>query len=174
MSARSPVRPISLLVAALLSVAPAQAWAQAHKRIQPPRPSGGIPTAVPAQVCTVSASGVNFGAYVSVAPSDGLGHVQVSCPPGQAFTVLLGPGSSSTANFQARHMRGGAGAQLAYNLYLDASHTLVWGDGTGATQVQAGQGTGQPSAFSVYGRIPPRQTVPAGSYSDSVVVTVLW
>ena len=174
------MKPISLLVAGLLSMAPPQAWAGASRQIQQARPvprlMGQDPAQFSAQGCTVSAAGVNFGVYdgLAAAPADGLGQVDVSCPAGQAFTVLLGPGSSSVAKFQARNMRGGAGGQLAYNLFVDAGRTLVWGDGTGTTQVQTGQGTGQPQGLIVYGRILPRQTVPLGSYSDAVVVTVLW
>ena len=60
-------------------------------------------------------------------------------------------------------------ATLAYNLYVDASHTRVWGDGTGNTQTQTGMGN-----LVIYGRIPGQQNVPAGLYTDRVMVIVEW
>ena len=49
--------------------------------------------------------------------------------------------------------------ELAYNLYREASRSIIWGDGTGGSAV--GSGTG--ATHTVYGRIPSRQNVYAGS-----------
>ena len=63
------------------------------------------------------------------------------------------------------------GSTLEYNVYLDAARTQIFGDGTGATAVfNAANARWQVVTF--YGRIFPGQTVPAGTYSDSLVATL--
>jgi spore coat protein U-like protein len=60
-------------------------------------------------------------------------------------------------------------ATLAYNLYVDATYTRVWGDGTGNTQTQTGIGN-----LVIYGRILGQQPVPIGLYTDRVTIIVEW
>ncbi|WP_407809904.1 spore coat protein U domain-containing protein, partial [Staphylococcus aureus] len=85
--------------------------------------------------------------------------------------VTLSPGISGAA--LARQLRQ-SGHQLNYNLYTDNARTIVWGDGTGGTSKVSTPLNGLLSfsvSVPVYGRIPARQWVAAGPYSDSVVVT---
>ena len=64
---------------------------------------------------------------------------------------------------------------LSYNLYTDSARTSVWGDGTGSTNTIGGTGTGGSQAVTVYGRVSLGQTgVPAGSYADTVAVTITY
>jgi spore coat protein U-like protein len=64
---------------------------------------------------------------------------------------------------------------LNYNLYTTTARTTVWGNGTAGTGVLAGTGTGIVQAVTVYGRVASGQTsVPAGSYVDTVSVTVTY
>ena len=60
-----------------------------------------------------------------------------------------------------------AAAQLAYNLYKDASRLIVWGDSGGGVS-----SAGTNVDLTVYGRIPGAQNVQAHIYADSVTVTV--
>ncbi len=59
--------------------------------------------------------------------------------------------------------------ELAYNIYLDAARTVVWGDGAGGTQTLEVQNGDRSVSF--YGRISAGQDVAAGPYSDAIVVT---
>jgi spore coat protein U-like protein len=119
-----------------------------------------------AATCAVQSAGLVFGAYdsLSPAPLDGVGDINVDCDVETSFTVGLAGGSASNE----RQMKGGASG-LAYNLYTDASRTLVWGDGVVANAVSA---TGTSVDLPVYGRIAPHQNVPAGEYVDTIVITV--
>jgi spore coat protein U-like protein len=68
---------------------------------------------------------------------------------------------------------------LQYNLYTTAALTTVFGDGTGATQMDAGTGTGMANAlnYTVYGQLPDNATNQAstpGSYTDTITVTVTY
>ena len=79
------------------------------------------------------------------------------------------------ASYAPRAMKKGVGVEtLSYNLYLDAAAMSVWGNGTGGTQVYTR--TRPPYntdvALTVYGRLPPGQDVTAGTYTDTVSVTI--
>src|SRR5205085_11704978 len=67
-------------------------------------------------------------------------------------------------------------ARLNYNMYTTPSYTIVWGDGTSGTSVEnynANQNQNQIS-FTDYGRVPASQFVTAGSYTDTITVTVTY
>lgn len=130
--------------------------------------------------CTVSASSVAFGAYntLTSAPTDSTGQVDVTCTMLVSLTgsyeVRLSAGQSGTP--AARVMRSGA-SQLAYNLFVNASRSQVWGDGSQGSQTvaQGLQAIGYSRhTLTVYGRIPARQNVSAGTYSDAVTVTIFY
>jgi spore coat protein U-like protein len=128
--------------------------------------------------CTIlNASGVSFGAYNSLdrAAVDSTGSVSFRCTGVQAtdsIQVQLGRGSASSTIPRSMQYRT---SRLEYNLYMDAQRSLVWGDGTGGTVFYARRPPeGVAVSVPVYGRIPARQMVIAGPYSDLVVVTVLF
>lgn len=131
--------------------------------------------------CTVSATGVAFGAYdpLSASPTDAVGTVTVSCSAVVAlsggYTIQLGPGQAGS--YAERRLANGSN-QLGYNLYLDAARTIVWGDGTGGTGTQSytlvGLLTNDVKNYSVYAHLRAAQNVPVGSYSDTIVVTVTY
>ena len=61
---------------------------------------------------------------------------------------------------------------LNYNLYTAASREFVWEDATTSRATVSGSGTGTSTNHVVYGRIPARQNIRAGSYSDTVNLIV--
>ncbi|KCZ59660.1 hypothetical protein HY30_13725 [Hyphomonas chukchiensis] len=131
--------------------------------------------------CSISSDDVSFGTYDPLSGSnhDATGEVRVTCGAlvasvGVSYTISLSSGSSGTA--LSRSMANG-GSTLAYNLYTNPSRTSVWGNGAGGTVTLGNSYTlsllfPKTDAFPVYGRIPPGQTVGAGSYADSLVATV--
>ena len=125
----------------------------------------------PAAACTITATGVAFGTYdpKSSAPTSGFGTISLDCHPSAKPLIALGAGLGGS--LLQRRMRNGASG-LMYNLYTDAGFSTVWGDGTGGTiAVSAPKKT---SSFTVYGQIPPGQNVAAGTYSDVLVITVVF
>lgn len=132
----------------------------------------------------VSGGGVAFGNYdiFSAAPNDTLLNIAVACdrtggPQNIVVTMSLSQGANGTS-VNARRMlnSGGAGDYLAYGLYRDVSRSSVWGFSPGIdtlSQTLAVPNNGSASVtFTIYGRLPPQQDVSAGSYSDSVQVTL--
>lgn len=129
--------------------------------------------------CTVSAQPTAFGNYNPITGTalDTTGQVTVTCTAvasiAVSYTIKLSAGGSGTAT--ARRMSGSS-ATLPYNLYTDSTRSTVWGDGTGGTGTVSDSyalGLLQVTRnYSVYGRMPGGAIVPAGSYADTLTVTV--
>jgi spore coat protein U-like protein len=68
-------------------------------------------------------------------------------------------------------MTGPAGALVGYKLFQDAGHTTNWGNTVGVDTVQGTQ-SGLAQNFTVFGQLPAGQSVPSGTYSDTITVTV--
>ena len=102
--------------------------------------------------------------------------VSVSCTElTQAVTYALKLDGGSASSINARAMaRSGGGSAMAYNLYVDASRTTVWGDGNnGSTFGASLSATDTSRSHTFYGRIPAGQSsVMPGSYSDILVITL--
>ena len=96
--------------------------------------------------------------------------ISVTCTSGAAYNIGLDGGSSG--NINGRTMVNGSNS-VAYQLYSDANHTTVWGNTIG-TDTVASTGTGSSQAFTVYGQVPAQATPPAGTYNDTVNVTVTY
>ena len=129
----------------------------------------GLCAAVPAGAgCSMGIINVVFGTYNTLSASslDGAGSVGVTCDVTSSFQVALSKGQGS---FAARQLQSGVNV-LYYNLYTDALRSLIWGDGTAGTTLVSGSGTSV--MYTVYGRIPGGQNLPAGSYGDSITVTL--
>jgi spore coat protein U-like protein len=127
-------------------------------------------------VCSVSASGVAFGVYNPFAggPQNATGTVTVNCSQFfGTYTVALNGGLNGGSNFSNRRLSAGT-ASLGYQLYMDAGHTAVWGDGTGGSvPVNSATCFGNcNTTYSVFGRIPARQAVSPATYGDTILVTV--
>lgn len=133
--------------------------------------------AAAAMNCSISLSPFSFGNYAQgdTTPLDVAGQIGVRCTGSAgAFAAKISAGASGT--FTQRQMLSGP-YRLGYNFYLNASRTTVWGDGTGGSQVGGGvklQPGQQNFTLPIYGRVFPRQSVGAGAYSDSVLVTIVF
>ncbi len=124
--------------------------------------------------CTISSvTGLNFGAYSSfdAAPNDATGRFVFVCTDVQApVTIRLSSGAANS--FTPRQMVLGT-ARLSYNLYIDTARTQIWGDGTGGSSLRTLTPVNNaPTSLDIFGRIPPRQFIPAGSYTDTIVITI--
>ena len=82
------------------------------------------------------------------------------------YTITLSIGAGTYA---ARQMSYGT-HRLNYNIYRNAARTRILGDGTASTVVISDNR--RIRNYTVYGRIPARQNVYAGSYSDSLIMSV--
>jgi spore coat protein U-like protein len=121
--------------------------------------------------CTIDSPGLVFGNYdpFIAMPLDSVGSLTVTCDEAVEYSIALSAGAGS---FQARTLVGPK-ASLQYNLYTDATRTVIWGDGSGGSALVQSQSVGMVDrVHDVYGRIPARQNVPVGSYNDAITVLV--
>jgi spore coat protein U-like protein len=135
--------------------------------------------------CTVTATAVAFGDYDPMAanvsaPLKASGAVALACTRGAAPSVGLGPGANGDGS--ARRMRGAGSGLLTYELYKPSSTApgagclygspAVWSDSAGGLLAPGAVEDRKPRAYRICGQVGAGQSPPAGSYTDTVVVTV--
>lgn len=125
------------------------------------------------QVCTFTTgpTTLNFGAYdpSATAPANSSSQFSFSCVPGNPkVNATLSAGAGTFA--QRQMVLAGGSDRLNYNLYQDAAYTIIWGDGTPPSQSDTNERDNR--TFTIYGRIPTGQWVSAGTYSDTITLTL--
>jgi len=131
-----------------------------------------LPLPLAAQAtCRVDARPLAFGMLwdLSSRGADAESLVLLDCATAGGLRVSLGPGLNAV-QASDRKLRNGA-SSLPYQLYTDAARSQRWGDGTGGSSAAMAPGN---AMLTVYARIPPTPSPPAGSFSDAVEVTVDW
>jgi spore coat protein U-like protein len=122
--------------------------------------------------CTVSTTPINFGGYDTLSHNgaSAVATITYSCSD-KTQRVAIGLTKGYAGTFAMREMRTG-NHKLAYNLYLDASATQIWGDGTGEGQLYIAPAPppGSRVTIMIFGRIQPGQNAASGRYSDNVRV----
>jgi len=98
--------------------------------------------------------------------------VTFSCP---AVVAEVDLSSGTSGEFASRSMtsdRDGHAA-IAYNVYLDAARTIVFGDGEGGSSPYVPASGTLQGSFPVYAEIARGQSeVPASGYSDTLSITI--
>ena len=122
-----------------------------------------------------STVGVNFGAYnvFNPAPIDSTGSLTYTCVSVGGATITIDLSKGSAPSYFPRQLRKGTQA-LSYNLYREAARLSVWGNGTGGTS-RYGPITppnNKSVTVTIYGRLPARQNVSAGAYTDTITATL--
>lgn len=126
----------------------------------------------PAAACTIDIAALSFGSIdpLANAASDSVTTFTVTCPVDTAYSATVTAGAGSYAD---RRMTS-AGGTLDYQLYTEASRSLVWGDGSAGTSVISGSAGPAGVTRSLYGRVPAQPMAIPGSYSDTLLVTVTY
>jgi spore coat protein U-like protein len=133
----------------------------------------GVQVTVTASCVINSATVLNFGSQgIFAANVDQTSTVTVQCTNSTPYNVGLSAGAGSGATAAVRKLTSG-GATLNYSLYSDVGRTTVWGETVG-TDTVAATGNGASQSYTVYGRIPPQTTPAAGTYTDTITVTVTY
>jgi len=139
--------------------------------------------------CTVSAENMTFSPGSNAqnnlsAVIDSTSNLSVLCTNTTPYSVSLGAGANGT--ILQRQLKSGSVA-VNYNLYADAVHSIIWGDGatagsvvglngsainTGSTVGTGGVGTGNPQTLTVYGEVATQAAPAPGTYTDNIAVVV--
>lgn len=122
----------------------------------------------------LTASNISFGTYnpLSSSNTDVTGSIAITCTNNTSYSIALSAGNSGS--FSARQLNDGGSNNLNYNLYTSSGYSTVWGDGTGSSSTVNQTGTGSSDSTTVYARLPGSQSIPNGSYSDTINVTVTY
>jgi spore coat protein U-like protein len=121
--------------------------------------------------CSVSATTLDFGTVgLLAANTDGASTVSVQCANGVAYQVGLNNGQHASGN--TRRMQG-PGGLVSYELYRNTTRTQRWGNTLNSDTV-IGSGNGGTQNLTVYGRVPAQTTPSAGTYNDTITVTVTY
>ncbi len=125
-------------------------------------------TATVQNACALNGGTMAFGQYLSGQTTnlDATGQINYANCSGTLSFELDG-GQAGDVN--ARKMLSG-GNQLTYQLYRTSTRTAIWGTGSNAQGLQLL--TPLSGKIDVYGRIPSGQAVPAGTYTDTVNITL--
>ena len=134
-----------------------------------------------ALTCSASTPNLAFGSYSGTLgiATDSQTTLTVTCS--SFISILVGYSISLSAgnsgNSAARELRQSANV-LNYNLYSDPLRSSVWGSGGSSVSdsfLLSILGIGVDRLYPIYGRITAGQiNAPAGSYSDSITVTVAY
>ena len=135
--------------------------------------------------CTLNTGGLNgFGNWPAGSAdlqNTALGVVSVTCTPGVSFAVGMTAGQHWDGGL--RNMSNGA-ETVPYILWTDSAGTVPWGDAglsliepayaeTHPAPAQNSNGTGSSQNFFVWGNAM-ISGKPAGTYTDTVTITVVW
>jgi spore coat protein U-like protein len=133
-------------------------------------------TASVASSCTaVSGTALDFGTKgLITSNADQTSTISLTCTKRSPYNVGLNAGSNpgTAGDVTTRRMTDGSAHYIGYQMYSDTGRSTVWGN-TVNTNTVNGTAVGGTQNFTVYGRVPP-QTPRAGSYADTVTVTVTY
>lgn len=123
--------------------------------------------------CLIQTSPLNFPPPAGLLETavDSSTSLQVTCGPSSAYHIGLSDGQHASGT--TRRMAGGSAEFVRYELYRDSARTQRWGHTIG-TDTVAGTGSGMPQSAIIYGRVAPQPTPSAGTYADSITVTVTY
>jgi spore coat protein U-like protein len=131
--------------------------------------------------CSLAATSLVFGIYApaSTVADDVTATITVSCTATGTSSVSLQGAISltSVSSSQSRQLVD-ATSTLRYHTYLNPGRTTFWGNGSGLGRTEPVSGVVGPTtpfqqAFTVYGRIPARQSsARVGTYLDQITATL--
>jgi spore coat protein U-like protein len=130
-------------------------------------------TATVFATCQLSTTSIDFGNYSGSLLAPGATPLTVTCTNTTSYDIGLDAGQASGATVTSRAMTGPNSATLNYQLFQDAAQTINWGNTVGIDTVH-GTSNGNAQTLNIYPQILAGQTVPPGTYSDTIIVTATY
>lgn len=129
---------------------------------------------VPSNCRAYSTTELDFGSISGLITvnRDQTSTIGMTCTGRTAWQVGLNNGANASGSI--RRMKLGATANyINYELYTTIGRTVRWGNALN-TDTVPGTGTGAAQTLTVFGRVPATQAAAAGSYSDTITVTITY
>lgn len=132
-------------------------------------------TAVVVANCRLTVPPLDFGFYDplgvnSTTAADASTVLTVTCTRNTAASVAFDVGLHVFPEGD-RGMSGTGQDRLRYQIFRDSARSLIWATGGDSFHTLSG-GFSKPDQLTVFGRIPPRQEVEPGAYSDVLTAMV--
>lgn len=138
-----------------------------------------LPAVSHSATCMLEVQDVVFPPYLRSAPqpAETTAMIAVDCTGADAESVMYSI-TASTGSSNSYVARGFVGQPFEYNLYVDANHSRVWGNGVDeASEAFTGTLTvsgNSRAAHMVYGQIPAQQNPDSGTVSDRIYVQLTY
>ena len=121
--------------------------------------------------CDVQLGALSFGVIDITRTNHSTGKITIRCDAEQSIQVGLSGGGGGGE----RRLAGAGRDVIPYFVYTGADFSLPWGDGMEIGPPVAVTLDGlRPSELPVYGVIPPVPGTPPGTYTDSLLVTIIF
>jgi spore coat protein U-like protein len=131
--------------------------------------------------CTLSATNISFGTF-SGTLVDVTQTITITCSGGNGnnnVNIRFSAGNSGNLNEPSRFMLNGAN-KLDYQIYADAAHTMVFGDGSAGTDkpvvaINYAAGSTPPPVtvtLTAYGVLSAQALPPFGTYTDTISANI--
>lgn len=124
-------------------------------------------TSFAAATCNLNTPIIDSGFYNPLLslPLKTTAKISVTCSEIQTITVKLSGGNSN--NINDRIFSNVKNDTLHYNIFLDSSHSIIFGDG-----ITSNAYSGPSGDINLFIKIPQKQNVSSGFYSDSLLIDV--
>jgi spore coat protein U-like protein len=135
------------------------------------------PAAAEAAVaCEPRSDGIDFGATVG-SEENVVGAVTIHCIGSGRTDYILTLSQGGSGTYNQRTMVNGANI-LLYNLYANPARTQIIGDGNGGSitvsgEIDMGNATVRTVVVSLYGKIPAQSFLRVGTYTDTIVASLI-
>jgi spore coat protein U-like protein len=178
-STQKPRRYLRFIIVLVMAM---QCWLSTPASAQAGTATGTLSVSITiTAACTISSTAtLAFGSVTgaSLATTDATTSttISVTCTNSAPYAIGLGLGSNASGN--QRRMATAGSNYLNYALYQSSGTTQPWTTATSSTACTTsgdcvlGTGTGAAVTTTIYGDVPSGQTPPAGSYTDSVTMTI--
>ena len=129
------------------------------------------------QFVGATAPDIDFGTHntLNASPTDQPSAFKVQCNNALPYRIGLNAGNGVGATTTTRKMTGPGSATINYQLFQDAARTTNWGnDLAGGTDTVNGTGDGLAAgqSYTIHAHVPIQTTPAAGTYTDTVTLTV--
>lgn len=121
-------------------------------------------------ICTVATEPIAFGPIVLGGTAVRKVGIVARCTRNTPYQLILDTGLHGGVG--VRNMANTTGDRIPYRLYKDEARGVEWFEG--AVNATSAVGTGVDISHDLYGVVSPTPLSPAGLYSDTVTVTIVY
>ena len=124
--------------------------------------------------CTIQTDDLDFAPTgISDQNMDATGNIDIECTNRTPYSIALDAGTHAgvAGDVDTRRLKNAGTDFINYQLYSDTFST-VWGHTVGTDTVDSASATGSGETITVHARVPAKQNVAIGTYTDQVTATI--